>query len=67
VNLGYRSEHPGRIELLDMQGRQVHQQIVPPGYQVFPVETDPIHQGLYLLRWSEPGRPTRVGKVIIHP
>jgi len=66
VNLGYRTEKKGRIELFDIHGKVVLKENVPPGYQVIQLDVDHLNTGLYLVRWSEPGQVKGVSKVVIN-
>ncbi len=64
VNLGTRSEHVGRIELIDVNGKVVFEEHLPAGYQVFQLDLDPLSRGLYILRWIESDQIRGVSKVV---
>jgi hypothetical protein len=66
VNLGYRIENAGRIELFDIHGKVVFEKTIPPGYQVIQLDIDQLKNGLHLLRWSEPGKVKGVGKFVVN-
>ncbi len=44
VNLGYRIENTGRIELFDIQGKVVLEETIPPGYQVIQLDIDQLNK-----------------------
>ena len=64
VNLGSSTEHSGRIELLDMNGKIVLQQQIPAGYQVVQLDINQMNQGIYLLRWIESENTMGISKLI---
>ena len=64
VNLGSGTEHSGRIELLDVNGKIVLQEQIPAGYQVIQLDIDQMNQGIYLLRWIESGKTMGISKLI---
>jgi hypothetical protein len=66
VNLGYRTEDKGRIELFDIHGKIVHEEIISPGYKVIQLDIDHILEGLYLIRWIESGQVKGVNKIVIN-
>jgi hypothetical protein len=66
VNLGNRSENTGTIELFDIHGKVVFEEIIPPAYQVIQLDIDQLHNGLYLLRWSETGQVKGVSKFVLN-
>jgi len=66
VNLGYRIEHNGRIELFDIQGKVVLEETIPPGCQVIQLDTDQLNDGMYILRWSEAGKVKGMSKVVVN-
>jgi len=66
VNLGYRIENTGRIELFDIHGKVVFEEAIPPGYQVIQLDINQLHNGLYLLRWSETGKVKGVSKFVVN-
>ena len=67
VNLGSASKFPGRIELLDMSGRQVKSEHFPSGYQVYQVDIEGLHAGMYILRWIEADQVRGVCKFVKMP
>ena len=64
VNLGTRTGDYGRIELLDMSGRVVLSEHVPPGYQIFQLDVEHLNRGMYILRWVESGQVRGVSKAV---
>jgi hypothetical protein len=64
VNLGSGTEHSGRIEVLDVNGKIVLQQQIPAGYQVIQLDIDQMNQGIYLLRWIESEKTMGISKLI---
>jgi hypothetical protein len=64
VNLGERLSRAGRIEVLDMGGKVVLEEKIPPGYQVIRMDIDHLSRGIYLLRWVEADRVNGVGKLV---
>lgn len=66
VNLGYRIEHNGRIELFDIHGKVVLEETIPPGYQVIQLDIDHLSNGMYILRWSEAGKVKGRSKVVVN-
>ncbi len=66
VNLGYRTENMGKIELFDIHGKVVLEEKIPPGYQVIQLDIDHLLKGFYLLRWSESSQVKGVSKVVIN-
>ncbi|MEN8228596.1 MAG: T9SS type A sorting domain-containing protein [Bacteroidota bacterium] len=55
VNLGRPSERDGRFEIIDMNGRIVHNEHVPMGYQVCQLEIQSLNRGFYMIQWYEAG------------
>ncbi len=66
VNLGYRIENKGRIELFDIHGKVVLEETIPPGYQVIQLDIDQLNNGMYILRWSESGKVKGMSKVVVN-
>ena len=66
VNLGYRIENTGRIELFDIHGKVVFEETILPGYQVIQLDIDQLDNGMYLLRWSETGKVKGVSKFVVN-
>ncbi|MCP4310828.1 MAG: T9SS type A sorting domain-containing protein [Bacteroidetes bacterium] len=52
LNLGNRTQAEGRVELLDMNGRLLIHEIVPPGNQIIQVDIQDIDVGVYIVRWT---------------
>ncbi len=67
MNLGSESASPGRIELLDMSGRQVQSEHFTSGYQIYQVDIEGLHPGMYILRWIEADRVRGVSKFVKMP
>ena len=55
VNLGNPSELDGRLEIIDMNGRVVHNENVPRGYQIYQLEVGKLNRGFYMIQWYEGG------------
>jgi hypothetical protein len=55
VNLGNPAEQDGRLEIIDMNGRVVHNENVPSGYQIYQVEVGKLNRGIYMIQWYEGG------------
>ncbi len=66
VNLGYRSENKGRLELFDIHGKHVLEVAIPPGYQVIQVNLDQVENGMYILRWSDSGMVKGMNKLVVN-
>ncbi len=64
VNLGRTTEIAGRFDLLDMNGRIVLTEHVPPGYQICRIDIQHLDRGMYILRWHEPGRKPSFRKIV---
>lgn len=55
INLGDRSSGEGRFELVDLSGKVVMLEEVPPGYAVFRLDVARLIRGTYILQWVESG------------
>ena len=66
VNLGCRTENNSKIELIDLHGRVVHKENIPPGSHIVQLDIGHLNKGLFLLRWSETGRIKGLSKVVIN-
>ncbi len=55
VNLGNPAELDGRLEIIDMNGRVVHNENVPRGYQIYQLEVGKLNRGIYMIQWYEGG------------
>jgi len=55
VNLGNPAEQDGRLEIIDMNGRVVHNENVPSGYQIYQLEVGKLNRGIYMIQWYEGG------------
>ncbi|MEN8203326.1 MAG: fibronectin type III domain-containing protein [Bacteroidota bacterium] len=55
VNLGRPAERDGRFEIIDMNGRVVHNENVPMGYQIYQLEVGSLNRGFYMIQWYEGG------------
>ena len=55
VNLGSPSEKDGRFEIIDMNGRMVHNEQVPSGYQIYQLNVQSLFRGFYVIQWYEEG------------
>jgi len=55
VNLGRPAQQDGRLEIIDMNGRVVHNENVPKGYQIYQVEVSSLNRGIYMIQWYEGG------------
>ena len=64
VNLGARGEWESIIELLDMNGKVVHSEHVPPGTKLVRIELGHLSTGMYFLRHEERGRLSGVAKLV---
>ncbi len=64
VNLGVRTTQPGSIVLLDMSGKVVLVEPIPPGYQLIQLEIEHLNRGMYILQWIESGQVRGVTKVV---
>jgi hypothetical protein len=64
VNLGTTTDHAGRFDLLDMNGRVVMTEKVPPGYQVYQIDIQHLNRGIYILHWYESGRHVGFQKIV---
>jgi len=64
VNLGDRTTHSGRIEVMDMSGKMVMEEQVPAGYQVIEMNIEDLDRGIYILHWLESGKVSGVSKMV---
>jgi len=64
VNLGSMAEHPGRIELKEMNGKAVLTEYLPAGYQVYQLDIGNLPPGMYILNWIELDRIRGVSKFV---
>jgi len=64
VNLGATTEHQGKIEILDMNGRTVLFEEIPAGYQMVQLDLTHLNRGIYILRWTESGLLMGTNKVV---
>ncbi|HER09932.1 MAG TPA: T9SS type A sorting domain-containing protein, partial [Bacteroides sp.] len=63
VNLGHTTVLTGRLDLIDMNGRLVLTELVPPGYQIYQIDIGHLNRGIYILRWNESGKDTGFQKI----
>jgi len=64
VNLGRPAEKDGRFEIIDMNGRVVHNENVPMGYQIYQLEVESLNRGFYMIQWYEGGKLKGRNKLI---
>jgi hypothetical protein len=64
VNLGFQTDLPGKYDLLDINGRVVQTDQVPPGYQIYQINIQHLDRGLYILRWYESGKIRGINKIV---
>jgi len=64
VNLGRPAEKDGRFEIIDMNGRVVHNENVPMGYQIYQLEVGSLNRGFYMIQWYEGGKLKGRNKMI---
>jgi len=64
VNLGRPAEKDGRFEIIDMNGRVVHNENVPMGYQIYQLEVGSLNRGFYMIQWYEGERLKGRNKLI---
>jgi len=64
VNLGRPAEEDGRFEIIDMNGRVVHNENVPRGYQIYQLEVGSLNRGFYMIQWYEGGKLKGRNKLI---
>jgi len=64
VNLGYRSTHSGRIEVLDLNGRVAREEQIPAGFQVFQLDINLLNRGIYILRWTEANQINKTARLV---
>ena len=64
VNLGSMTEHPGRIELMEMNGKTVLSEYLPAAYQVYQLDIGNLPPGMYILNWIESDRIRGVSKFV---
>ena len=64
VNLGRTTENSGMLRLVDMNGREVLAEQVPPGYQIYQMELPILNRGIYILYWYENGQFRGLSKVV---
>jgi len=53
INLGKRTDHAGRIEVTDLNGRRVLDEQISAGVQIFSLDVNHLQRGLYIIRWME--------------
>ncbi len=64
INLGSIAEKAGRFEVIDMNGRVVMIENVPPGRQIYQMDIGHLIRGMYILRWVESGQFRSVNKIV---
>jgi hypothetical protein len=64
VNLGERISRAGRIEILDMGGKVVHEEALSAGYQIVGMDISYLSKGIYILRWVEGEQVRGVNKLV---
>jgi len=64
LNLGSRSQSVGRVELLDLNGRLLQQEIVPPGSQVIRMDIQDLDVGLYIVKWTGADGSRGLSKIV---
>jgi hypothetical protein len=64
INLAKPSENPGTIRLLDMNGRVVLTEHVPPGYQIYQIGIEHLNRGIYILYWYESDQFRGLNKIV---
>jgi PKD repeat protein len=64
VNLGEKTRWAGKIEVLDMGGKVVHAEELPPGYQLVRMDIAHLNRGMYVLRWMERDQIRGVNKMV---
>ena len=64
VNLGEETSQAGKIEVLDMGGKVVHVEELPPGYQLVRMDIAQLNRGMYVLRWMEGDQIRGVNKMV---
>jgi len=64
VNLGEKVSQSGRIEVMDMGGKVVMEEEVPPGYQLIRLDIEHLNKGMYILRWIETEQVRGVSKLV---
>jgi hypothetical protein len=55
VNLGQRAVSKGSLKVMDLSGRSVMDQDVPPGYAIHALDISGLPEGLYMVCWFEQG------------
>ena len=64
INLGSIAEGGGRFEIIDMSGRVVMIENVPPGHQIYHMDISHLIRGMYILHWYESDQIRSVNKFI---
>ena len=64
INLGKPAEKSGTIKLLDMNGRVVLTEHVPPGYQIYQIGIEHLNRGIYILYWYESDQFRGLNKIV---
>ena len=64
INLGIPLEKQSSFKLLDISGKIVRNEQVPPGHQIYEVGIQDLDRGIYLLLWYESDQIRGVNKII---
>jgi hypothetical protein len=64
TDLGSGSNVDGKMELWDLSGKKVMEEVVPPGTRIMQMEIGHLQKGIYVLRWIEAGQVLGLGKVV---
>lgn len=56
LNLGSKSERAGKLEMLELSGKVVGVEELPPDHQVYQIDISHLDPGMYILRWIEAGQ-----------
>ncbi|MEN8229528.1 MAG: T9SS type A sorting domain-containing protein, partial [Bacteroidota bacterium] len=64
INIGRPADRGGRFELIDMNGRIVMIEQVPPGYQIYQLNIHHLINGMYILHWYEADRFRGMSKIV---
>jgi len=55
INLGGHLSGEGRFELVDLSGKVVKLEVVPPGYSIYQLDIAELNRGIYIVHWYESG------------
>ena len=65
LKLGSAAAHQGRIQILDLSGKEVMESELPSGHQLVELDVSLLPEGMYLVQWVESGVSRGRSKLVI--